>query len=238
MRGSSSVSRVLLAALCAAGGVTPAQGQSAGDRPLWRPWRPVVSVGGGWLGADALGDATAETRAVTPGTTSPLPSTLFRTVSHLGGAPRADVGIAVPLTPRLAIEVSGTVARPTLRTRIQGDVENAPATTASERVAEYTLGGRATFELTRWEWGGRLRPFVSAGGAYLRQLHEGNVLVETGQVWSAGGGLRWWWSRRGPRRRPLGVAFEAGWSGRTGGIVFADGTRSMPWASLRAFAGL
>lgn len=228
---------LIVAALCACGGTAPAHAQTATAVPLWRPWRPVVSLGGGWLGSDGLGRVSAETRAATPGTTTPPASTLFRTDSRLGGAPRVDLGVIVPVTPRLGLEVAGTVARPTLRTEIQGDIENAPATTATERVAEYTLGGRATFELTRLAWAGRIRPFVAAGGAYLRQLHEDNVLVETGQVWSAGGGVRWW-ARGGRRRRPLGVALETGWSWRTGGIAFTDGARSMPWIGLRGFAGL
>lgn len=214
-----------------------ASAQAAGPGvPRWRPWRPVLIAGGGWLGADALGRVVAETRGVATGTTTPPAATLFRTDSTLGGAPRFEAAVAVPVTARVAIEITGSLARPTLMTELQGDAEGAPATSATERIDEYTLGGRAVVELTRWEWAQRFRPFVVAGGAYLRQLHEENVLVETGQVWSAGGGVRWWAGRRG-RRRPLGVSLETGWSWRTGGIAFAAGARAMPWASVRAFAG-
>jgi hypothetical protein len=233
-----AASRATLAGILvlAAASVAPAQTTALGV-PLWRPWRPVLTLGGGWLGPEALGKVAAETRAVAAGTTTPPAATLFRTESTLGGAPRFEYGVAVPLTPRLAVEIGGTLARPTLTTDVQGDLESAPATSATEQVDEYTVGGRATFELTRWEWARRFRPFVAAGGAYLRQLHEDAVLVETGQTWSAGGGVRWWAGRGAARRRPLGVAVETGWSWRTGGIAFADGARSMPWVSLRAFAG-
>ena len=40
--------------------------------------------------------------------------------------------------------------------------------------------------------GPRLVPFAAAGGGYLRQLHEGQTLVEQGQVYHAGGGLKYW----------------------------------------------
>lgn len=235
---SRGVRRLLLATSLGLAAVSPGWAQPASPSlPLWRPWRPVISLGGGWVGGDGLGAVAAETRAVAIGTTSPPSAVLFRTDSTLGGAPRLEAGVAVPVTPRLAIELGATVARPTLTTTIQGDIESAPATTATEQVDEYTLGARATFELTRWLWAGRFRPFVIAGGAYLRQLHEDNVLVETGQAWSAGGGVRW--GRRGAaRRRSLGLSLETGWSWRTGGIAFTDGSRSTPWASVRIFAGL
>ncbi|MGE0814840.1 MAG: hypothetical protein AB7O28_04075 [Vicinamibacterales bacterium] len=212
--------------------------QGAGSAaPEWRPWRPVVSVGGGWAGADALGAAAAETRTATIATSTPPAFTLFRTDSRLGAAPRLDVAVAVPVTRALALEVGGTAARPTLSTSITGDAEAGAGATASERVDEYTLGVRVTYDLARWSWRRRLSPYVAAGGAYLRQLHEANVLLETGQVWTAGAGLRWWW-RGGVGRRSVGVSAETGWSWRSGGITVAGGARSAPVAALRVFAGL
>jgi len=219
-------------------GAASAEAQPALSSPApWRPWRPVVSVGGGWVGADALGEVRAETRATGLGTLTPSPFTLFETASTLDAAPRAELAIAVPVTSAVALEVVGTLARPTLTTSISRDAESAPATTASESVDEYTVGARVVYDLTRWSLGRRARPFVAAGGAYLRQLHEDQVLVETGQVWSAGAGLRVW--LRGAREgRSLGLTGEIGWSWRTGGITFTSGARGVPTASVRLFAGL
>lgn len=220
----------------AGAGSSAAQPAASGPAP-WRPWRPVVSVGAGWVGADALGAVSAETRATSPGTLTPSPFTLFETDSTLDGAPRGELAIAVPVTSAVALEIVGTLARPTLTTSISGDAESAPTTTASESIDEYTLGARVVYDLTRWSLGGRARPFVAAGGAYLRQLHEDQVLVETGQIWSAGAGLRLW--LRGARRgRSLGLTGEIGWSWRTGGITFTGGARGVPTASVRLFAGL
>lgn len=205
--------------------------------PPWRPGQVTIAAGGGWIGADALGDVNASSRAAAVGTTTPSSFTLFTTASDLGGAPRAELGLGIAVTRALAVEVVGTLARPTLETRISGDVEGAPDATASERVDEYTAGARFTYDLARFTWARRARPFVAAGGAYLRQLHQDRVLVETGQMWTASGGLRVFLRGGGPRRaRPLGVTTEFGWAWRTGGISFRDGARSMPTAQLRFFA--
>lgn len=229
----SRVVIVLLAALAPCWPAVEANAQPGA--PAWRPWRPIVTIGAGWLAADALGSPTASARAAAVGTATPAPFTLFRTESDLGGAPRGEFGLGMAVTPSLAIELLGTAARPTLETRITGDVEGAADTSATERVDEYTIGARAGYELRRWTWAGRARPFVAAGGAYLRQLHEDRVLVETGQMWTASAGLRLF-LRGGPRRRPLGVTTELGWAWRTGGISFVDGARSMPIAQVRLFA--
>ncbi len=203
----------------------------------WRPWHPVVSVGAGWSGAEALGTVPAGTRAAGPGTLTPPPFTLFETDSTLEQAARVELGVAVPVTRTLAVEIVGASARPTLTTSITADAEGAPAVVASERVDEYTVGARLLYDLPRWSFSSRARPYVAAGGAYLRQLHEENVLVETGQEWAASVGVRVWFlgARQG---RSLGLTTELGWHWRTGGIAFSDGARGAPTAAVRIFAGL
>ena len=107
----------------------------------------------------------------------------------------------------------------------------------TEDVDDYTVGGRVLYEVPRLSIGKRARPYLLAGGAYLRQLHEDQVLVETGQAWTAGAGLRLWTA--GARQgRSLGVTTEFAWQWRTGGIAFTDGARGVPSFALRLFAGL
>jgi hypothetical protein len=210
---------------------------AAAQPALWRPWRPVISLGGGWTGAEALGTVRAETRATGLGTLTPSAFPLFTADSTLEGAPRAELAVAVPVTRSLLVEMLGTVARPTLSTAISRDAEGAPATTVTEDVGDYTVGARVLYEMPRLAFGGRARPYLLAGGAYLRQLHEDQVLVETGRAWTAGAGLRVWiaGARQG---RSLGVTTELAWQWRTGGIAFTDGVRGVPSISLRLFAGL
>ena len=235
MRHGVAVLVVLASVLVAA---HPAAAQPAPGGPaLWRPWHPVLSVGGGWAGGESLGTVRAESRATGLGTLTPSAFPLFTTDSTLDAGPRAELALAVPVTRTLLVEVLGTLARPTLSTAISRDAEGAPATTVTEDVDDYTVGGRVLYDVPRLAVGDRARPYVLAGGAYRRQLHEDRVLVETGQVWTAGAGLRLWLlgARQG---RSLGVTTELAWQWRTGGIAFTDGARGVPSFSLRLFAGL
>lgn len=210
---------------------------AAAQPALWRPWHPVISLGGAWTGAESLGSVRAETRAAGLGTLTPSAFPLFTTDSTLEGGPRAELAVAVPVTRTLLVEILGTAARPTLATAISRDAEGAPATTVREDVDDYTIGARLLYDVPRFSVGDRARPYLLAGGAYLRQLHQDQVLVETGQAWTAGAGLRVWLvgARQG---RSLGVTTEVAWQWRTGGIAFTDGARGVPSLSLRLFAGL
>jgi hypothetical protein len=210
---------------------------AAAQPALWRPWHPVISLGGAWTGAESLGSVRAETRASSLGTLTPSAFPLFTTDSTLEAGPRAELALAVPVTRTLLVEVLGTAARPTLSTAISRDAESAPVTTATESVDDYTIGARVLYDVPRLSLGHRARPYLLAGGAYLRQLHEDRVLVETGKVWTAGAGLRLWLAGAG-QGRSLGVTTELAWHWRTGGIAFTDGARGVPSISLRLFAGL
>ena len=86
--------------------------------------------------------------------------------------------------------------------------------------------------------GRALAPFVSGGAGYLRQLHEDRTLVETGQLYYAGGGARLWLRGGHDRTRPIGVRGEFRFTVRRQGIDFADKTRAYPTFSLFAFVGL
>jgi len=216
--------------------VTPAQAQPSGP-PSWRPWRPIVAVGGTLSGAESLGVRTIEARAVAVGTATPPAFTLFRAESTLGHRVGGDLAIALPVTPTLAVEARGTVARPTLTTRLSGDSEGATGDASTERVTDVEIGGRVSWLVPAGPWPRRLRPFVAAGGAYVRQLHQDRILVETGSAWRADLGTHVW--LRGGHRHglALGLTAEMGWHRRTGGITFDDGVRSAPAAAVRMFAG-
>ena len=204
--------------------------------PALRPWRPVVSVAAAWNGAQSLGGVNAETRRASTGTASPPVFTLFTTESTLGGAPVGELAFTLPLTARWALVVRGGVSVPTLTTAISADAEAAPNVEATEQVSDYSVDVSITYQLPRW--GGRhARPFLVAGGGYLRQLHEDNALVETGRTWHGGAGLRWWLRGGDRRARAVGLVGEARWVWRTGGIAFTEGVRSHPAASVGVFVG-
>jgi hypothetical protein len=73
---------------------------------------------------------------------------------------------------------------------------------------------------------------------YLRQLHEGRLLVETGTTVHFGGGVHYWWRTGGRGRRPLGARGEARVVRRSGGIEFNDRGRTFVTLTVLAFIGL
>ena len=209
---------------------------SAGDGPALRPWHPVLSVGAAWTGAQDLGRITAEMRRAAVGVTAPSPFALFTTETTLGSAIGGEFAVAVPVTAHWAVAVRGAAARPTLTTVISADAEGAPNTEASEQISDYAVDGSLIYQLPRLG-GRRARAYVLAGGGYVRQLHEDNVLVETGSSWHGGAGLRWWLRGADDGARALGLTSEARWVWRSGGIAFIDGTRSAPSAAVGLFFG-
>ena len=72
-----------------------------------------------------------------------------------------------------------------------GDAEGAPTIDVVERLDHYLIDGGIVSGWTNSVCKG-LRPFVTAGGGYLRQLHEGLTVIEEGRVFYVGGGARYW----------------------------------------------
>jgi hypothetical protein len=65
---------------------------------------------------------------------------------------------------------------------------------------------------------------LRAGAGYLRELHEENVLVETGQAYHVGGGATVWFGQR-PQR--AGLRLDARLYVLDGGIDLGTSTRTM-----------
>jgi hypothetical protein len=202
-----------------------------------RPGHVVLGLGGGWVGADTLGTVRVATRASAAGTTSPPPATLFDTSSRLDAAPAAEATVTVAVTSAWAVEVRGTLRRPTLTTTITDDIEATGTFTATTEVAEYVVDASVLYH-PRWAAiGTRARGYLLAGGGYLRQLYDRDALVETGTTVHAGAGARWWLAGGRGRGTEAGLTGDVRWVFRRDGITFDDGVRSLPSASLRAFVG-
>jgi hypothetical protein len=175
-------------------------------------------VGGGaiWLSGTSLGAATA---TLTPNQGTGR-FTLFDSSERLEGVVGAAAHIAFNITHVWAVEGSFAWSKPTVQTTISGDAENAPAMTfTGETLSQYFLEGGIVGHLTRWTFRGAAVPFLEAGGGYLRQLHEGSALVETGQVFHAGGGLKYVFSSASNRRlKRAGLRGDAKVYVRSGGF--------------------
>ena len=82
------------------------------------------------------------------------------------------------------------------------------------------------------------RPSSSGGAAFLRQLHEDRTLAETGQIYYAGGGARYWLRGGHGAGRAVGLRGDARVNFRRNGIDFEDTMRTYPTFSLSVFVGL
>jgi outer membrane protein with beta-barrel domain len=129
--------------------------------------------------------------------------------------------LGVYVTPLFAVEGGVHWLRPVLAQAITGDTEGAPNTTAEETLDQYVFEGSAVWHLGR----GRTVPFVYGGAGYMRQLHEGDALLEEGAEIHAGFGLKWRFGKR------FGIRGDAGISIRPGSTDEESKRRSIPTAA-------
>jgi hypothetical protein len=145
-----------------------------------------TEVGGDvrWLTGLQFNDVNA-TETAFGGTTR----TVFRSSTSLDQAACPEARVAVSLLRWIDAEGALTFGRTQFTTQITQDPEAANVT-LSEPVTLYLLEAGVAAHPARWHRG-RGAPFVSAGVGYLRQLHDGHTLVDGGQTWYMGGGLRY-----------------------------------------------
>jgi hypothetical protein len=174
--------------MCGAAGVAFPRDAAAQTAGQTTGGRFEISGGAGLIGGTDLGTATATLSG--SGAPTGTPITLFDTATKIESGPRYEARVAWRLTRALQVEGGVAINRTNLVTRITNDFEQAPNTEASESFTEYAIEAGLLFHLTKLTFaGGRARPFVAGGAGYLRQVHEGQTLIDTGQSIYAGGGL-------------------------------------------------
>ncbi len=184
-----------------------------------------MSGGVVYVGGYGLGESTAE---LTPNVGTPGPFDLFTTDNEVKSAFGVQARVGFFVTPSVVVEGGARLTWPVFESRITGDFENAADTTAEETLSQYLFDASVVFHLNNATFGGgRGVPFVAAGAGYLRELHEGDTLVEEGVEYHAGGGIKWWF---GSARRRFGLRAEAGLSIRDGAFDFEEGARVVPAA--------
>ena len=208
---SARLGIAILIAACVPGVV---HGQSrSGDRV-------EVSGGGVFVGGFDLGETTAQLTSNASGTFDQ-----FSTSGEMKAAAGVQARLGVFLTRTLAVEGGVRWTQPVFAVRITGDSEGAPDTTAEETLSQYLFDGSAVLHFGTPR-SARATPFVFGGAGYLRELHEGDALVEEGVEFHAGGGVKIW---MGASRR-IGVRAEAGLSVRDGGFDVEEKRRTVPVA--------
>lgn len=181
-----------------------------------------VSGGVGWTGGSNLGHVDAN--ETTSGSGS---YTLFASDSELGGATSVETALGARLSRLLQAELNVSYGQLDLRTHLSSDVEGIPDADASESIGQLTLEGSVLFDLV----GLRLRqtmPFLTAGGGYLRHLHEGRMFVETGTIFHAGGGLLMPLGSAAAADARSALRFDVKAMIRNGGAIPDDGPHVSP----------
>jgi hypothetical protein len=168
-------------------GVASARGQSAVPR--------FEATGSLFLtGATDFGTRPATLTGNEPGNPD---FTLFSTTTRLGTGIGPEARLAVALSKAFSVEGAFSWVRQTLETRITGDAENAPNTTATQPISTTSVGADALVRLTSIGFAnGRGVPFVLGGAGYFRQTDDHQVLDASGAYFEVGGGVRYVVSER------------------------------------------
>jgi hypothetical protein len=208
----------------------------AQDAPSLRAHRLTVSAGVSWSGGYDVGSATAQLRGNSPGATAP-PFTLLTADSRVTSAAGPEIKAGFSITRTLLLEAGGSVSRPRIGVSIAGDAEAPAQQLPGEELRQYLFDGSLSWQLPI-RLGGRLAPFVIGGGGYLRQLHEDRTLGETGQIYYAGGGARYFLRGGHGGARPIGLRGDVRVNVRRRGIDFDNTMRAYPTLSLQLFVGI
>ena len=223
-------SRTLIACLLLSVSATPSRAQTAEQRPLKRI---DVEFGGGLLGGASLGKDDANLRA---NAAEKRPYRVFSADSRFGSAPAMHARVAYALSRRFSVEGGAVFARPRIRTSVSADVEGAAPLAIDEQIDQYFFEGSLLILLEGLRLGQRTIPFAVAGGGYLRQLHEGQTVIEEGRVYHVGGGVKHWLLARDRGFiRAAGLRGDARLYLLAAGIAFHGNTRPRGAASGGVF---
>ena len=209
---------------------------AAQETPALRPHH--VTLGGGllWSGGYDIGDATAQLRGNGAGP-SATPFNWFTTSTRIAPATAPMFHVGVALTRSIAIDGGVAYVKPRIAFSVSGDAEVPSQSLEGEQIEQYQIGGGVSWQLP-FGIGRRAAPFVSAGGSYLRQLHEDRALAETGRIYYAGAGARYWLAGGHGASKALGLRVDARLNLRKDGIDFENKMRAYPTLAFSLFVGL
>jgi hypothetical protein len=196
------------------------------------PGRLEVSGGVRWTGPASVGENDASE-------TSPTGSRyrLFATDSSLAPATGFEGHLAVGLTQTIEAALSAEIAKSSLRTAVSADVEGIPDVQVTESITQVALEGTAFVHLPSMRFAEATVPFVSAGLGFLRHLHEGRTLAETGTIYHLGGGFSYMLKRAGTGLvKSTGLRASARAVLRHGGAALDDAVSVSPAVGVAFFA--
>jgi hypothetical protein len=222
MRVTSWLGAITLCCWAVGPALALAQHSPSSSSAPHRDGRFEVSGAVGWAGSSSLGveQATLTGNGVPTGG----PIVFFEAASSIQSGLTFDGRLAVRVSRTFAIEGSGGITRSDLRTRVTGDIEGADPIVLTEQVRQFTVEAGLLAHLHKLSWaGGRIVPFVTGGGGYLRQLHDGRTLATDGASGYVGGGIKYAWHER-PRgwAKAIGLRADVRLRLHSGGFDLGD----------------
>ena len=207
--------------------VTASTGYAQDAAPRSRSFE--VSASALALGGVDFGNQNANLTANDPGNPNFI---LFATSSKIKPGAGLDARATFNLTRTFAIEGAFTWTRQTAETEITSDAEGIPNVTLTEDLSTYFVEGAAVVHFRGMTFAhGRAIPFVFGGGGYLRQLDGSSILVDTGTVVHAGGGIKYFFAQRSRGFvRDVGIRGDARIYVRSGGLeLIEEKSRRATW---------
>jgi hypothetical protein len=178
-----------------------------------------------------LGTSNAELTR-NPGTGTG-PYNLFTAATRVGAIVGVQGRVGVYLSRSWMVEGGVQYSRPVVSSDLANDAEQATDTVATETLARYVFDGSVAYHFGAKN-GARAVPFVAAGGGYIRELHDGYGVVETGNEIHGVAGIKYWFTS-GKQR--LGLRADLGLISRSGGVDFDAALNTLPTDSAGIDAG-
>jgi hypothetical protein len=228
--------RAAVAAWCACLGWAASAGAQPAPAPDGGPRRFEVGVGWLWTGESDLGTRSATLTPNLGGAPVVLFESSATSAAPLGGQLRVSYRVA----RWLLVGVTGDMARGDVTVRISGDFEGAPAATfTGEPLGQASVSARVDVLMPRLRgWGLRVTPHVAATAGVMRQWHDGQVLIEHGQIYSGGAGVRVArLGKAGATPSRFGLLAEVRVTAVHGGFHWGETSRTAPTAVVECFAG-
>jgi hypothetical protein len=191
---------------------------SIGVSPAWaqarsRPWE--FSGGVTWARGFSLGATSGdETRP------NGAPFPLFTAQTRLDAVTGLGAAVSRQLGGPISAEADGSWRKPTYRTTVTSDAEQATPVDATNVATEFAVAGAVVVTLARHS---PLEPFLRVGGGWRRELSEDRTLLANGRLVMIGGGVKYWMGGRGLGGN-LGLRVDVGVLGRSGGLQGGTGT--------------
>jgi hypothetical protein len=193
--------------------------------------RVEVSGGARWIGQTRYPTVSADQTTSGGGTRA-----LFDTRTSLDQSIGPVGTIGLHLSRALTVEAAFAFSPTGLTTRITGDVEGVPDVTVGTQVRQFLVEGGVVARPDRWR-SGPLRPYVTGGVGYVRQLYDGRTLLATGRAYYVGGGLYYERSSTRPSAlKATGIRVDVRALVLTDGVAPDSGGRPAPAVTAALFA--